>query len=507
MPATAAAGRPGYRPRSATNDLKEIVEDSMEELFGVWDARFRERFGPLHPRTRSLLERFLRCGDLHFGFLRLRCDNPDCRHKGERLVPFSCKTRHLCPSCSQRRALQWAQRMVEEVLPVVPYRQLVFTIPIALRRPFLFERSLCGDLCRIAYTSTRDYLRQHARAFPGAKKATPAMIVSPQSHGDLLTHHPHAHSICSLGLFRPDGVYLPMEDVDFSGLEQLFRQRFFSLMLRRGKVRPETVERMRSWPHSGFQVDFARKIESEDRNGLQGLLSYMERAPVSLRRLTYLGDGRVHYQGTKFHPRLNTDHLLLSSVEFLAHLIHHILLRFEVSSRSYGAVSTTSRRRLGWMRDPPVHQPQPLSPSASGAELDPPSPHLLPSNAPSPLAPTPPPQEDDSDFVRSRRRGWAKLIAQVWLQDPSLCASCQKPMKIVSAISSPEQDDVIERILRHLHLWDPPWFRQRRVRGPPPSTGPPSPLRPQDTAQTIDPVYDDELYLLDQPFGDDDPPT
>ena len=228
---------------------------------------------------------------------------------------------------------------------------------------------------------------------------------------------------------------------------------------------------------------------------------------MSLRRLTYLGDGRVHYQGTKFHPRLNTDHLLLSSLEFLAHLIHHILLRFEVSSRSYGAVSTTSRRRLGWMRDPPVHQPPPLSPSASGAELDPPSPHLLPSNAPSPLAPTPPPQEDDSDFVRSRRRGWAKLIAQVWLQDPSLCASCQKPMKIVSAISSPEQDDVIERILRHLHLWDPPWFRQRRVRGPPPSTGPPSPLRPQDTAQTIDPVYDDELYLLDQPFGDDDPPT
>ena len=67
----------------------------MEELFGVWDARFRERFGPLHPRTRSLLERFLRCGDLHFGFLRLRCDNPDCRHMGERLVPFSCKTRSV----------------------------------------------------------------------------------------------------------------------------------------------------------------------------------------------------------------------------------------------------------------------------------------------------------------------------------------------------------------------------------------------------------------------------
>jgi hypothetical protein len=34
--------------------------------------------------------------------------------------------------------------------------------------------------------------------------------------------------------------------VDFSGLEALFRQRFFKLMLRREKVRPETVERMRA---------------------------------------------------------------------------------------------------------------------------------------------------------------------------------------------------------------------------------------------------------------------
>jgi len=53
-----------YRPRSATNDLKEIVEDSMEELFRVWDERFRERFGALPARVRTLLERFTRCGDL-----------------------------------------------------------------------------------------------------------------------------------------------------------------------------------------------------------------------------------------------------------------------------------------------------------------------------------------------------------------------------------------------------------------------------------------------------------
>ena len=80
---------PGYRPRSSTNALKEIVEDHLEELLRVYDERFRLNYGPFHPQVKDLLERFTRCGDPHFGFLRLRCTNPDCTSKGERLVPFS----------------------------------------------------------------------------------------------------------------------------------------------------------------------------------------------------------------------------------------------------------------------------------------------------------------------------------------------------------------------------------------------------------------------------------
>jgi hypothetical protein len=79
----------GYRPRPTTNDLKEIVEDSLEGLFPVWDERFRKNYGPLHPRVKDLFESYLRCGDLHFGFLRLRCSNPDCSRKTERILPFS----------------------------------------------------------------------------------------------------------------------------------------------------------------------------------------------------------------------------------------------------------------------------------------------------------------------------------------------------------------------------------------------------------------------------------
>jgi hypothetical protein len=86
---TQAAAQAGYKPRSATNPLKEIVEDHLEELFDVWDERFRSTHGPLHPRVRDLFEAYVRCGDLHFGFLRLKCCSPKCPSKTERLVPFS----------------------------------------------------------------------------------------------------------------------------------------------------------------------------------------------------------------------------------------------------------------------------------------------------------------------------------------------------------------------------------------------------------------------------------
>ncbi len=82
--------------------------------------------------------------------------------------------------------------MVEEVLPDVPYVQLVFTIPKMLRKAFLFDRSLYGDLCRSAYEATRKFFQAH---FPALKKAVPAMLVAPQSFGSLLNAHAHCHAL------------------------------------------------------------------------------------------------------------------------------------------------------------------------------------------------------------------------------------------------------------------------------------------------------------------------
>ena len=64
-----------------------------------------------------------------------------------------------------------------------------------------------------------------------------------------------------------------MEGVDFSGLESMFRDRVFDFLIKKEKITAEIAEGMRSWPHSGFAVDFQRKIEADDRKGLEGLLT------------------------------------------------------------------------------------------------------------------------------------------------------------------------------------------------------------------------------------------
>ncbi len=141
----------------------------------------------------------------------------------------------------------------------------------------------------------------------------------------------------------------------------------------------------------------------------------------------------------KFNPSLGRDYQHVHGVEFLAMLVPHIMMRFECSIRSYGALSTTLRRKFGWVNSE-------ARPEVSAKD------------------------EEESEFVRQRRKTWARLISKIWLRDPELCPRCGEKMKVIAVISSPAQDDVIEKILKSMQLWDPPWLRKRsasKARAPP----------------------------------------
>jgi len=52
---------------------------------------------------------------------------------------------------------------------------------------------------------------------------------------------------------------------------------------------------------------------------------------------------------------------------------------------------------------------------------------------------------------KEARQNWARLIQKIYEVDPLVCPKCQGSMKIISFI---ENLELIEKILRHLGLWD-----------------------------------------------------
>ena len=82
---------------------------------------------------------FLRCGFLAGGFARFPCG--DCGL--DRLVAFSCKGRALCPRCGGRRMAERAAHLVDHVIPYVPVRQWVLSLPDPLRYRLAWDHDLC----------------------------------------------------------------------------------------------------------------------------------------------------------------------------------------------------------------------------------------------------------------------------------------------------------------------------------------------------------------------------
>src|SRR5690606_34903800 len=90
-------------------------------------------------------EAYLKCGILAHGFIRLKCQ--DC--EDEKIVAFSCKKRGFCPSCCAKRKAETAAHMIDNVLPIVPYRQFVVTFPIPLRYWLQSNRKLYAKVHKL----------------------------------------------------------------------------------------------------------------------------------------------------------------------------------------------------------------------------------------------------------------------------------------------------------------------------------------------------------------------
>jgi hypothetical protein len=138
-----AALAPAYVPRRPTETvLYGLVRENLESFL----AYAREHYeGGLPRYVEAELRAYLDCGVFARGFTRCHCDS--CGH--DLLVAFSCKGRSLCPSCCGRRMANTAAYLVDRVLPDVPVRQYVLSLPYELRKLAAFKADVLTALGRI----------------------------------------------------------------------------------------------------------------------------------------------------------------------------------------------------------------------------------------------------------------------------------------------------------------------------------------------------------------------
>jgi len=143
---------------------------------------------------------FLTCGVLAHGFARLRC--ADCAF--ERLVPFSCKGRGFCPSCGGRRMTEYAARLVDDVLPRVPVRQWVLSLPHRLRYLLAWDHELSRAVLGIYVRVLLGFQRRRACRY-GIRAGHSGCVTVIQRFGGGLNLNVHFHTLLLDGVFFTDG--------------------------------------------------------------------------------------------------------------------------------------------------------------------------------------------------------------------------------------------------------------------------------------------------------------
>ncbi len=402
-----------YRPRRPrASPLYRLVDEHFNTLAHVHEECFQSNYGRIRPAARRAVERFRDCGILENGFARVVCDA--C--KAEFLVAFSCKTRYFCPSCHAKRLQIWSQYLETELLYAVPHRQFVFTVPKRLRPFFLYQRRLLGLLSRVAYRTLRDFMSATLQR----PDAVPGVVSSIQTFGTLANWHPHLHLLVTDGAFTDDGTFFHLGVHDLEILTEAFRRALLRAFVRKQLLTAHDAASMLAWPHSGFHVHHAVRIEPDDPAALLQLARYTARAPLSLQRMHY---DRHHVRivsDKREGPTAGTHDF--PPLEFLARLLMHVPDKNHIYVRYYGAYSV--RRRATWRRQGILTDTR-MRLAACDTQPD------------SPTSPQ----------IQARRRRWAELLQRIFEVDPLRCPRCGADMSILAFVL---EHDVVDRILRHL---------------------------------------------------------
>jgi len=70
------------------------------------------------------------------------------------------RARHFCPSCHQKRVVEFGEWLCQKVIKEVPHRHFIFSIPKMFRRYFLYDRKPLSELSRYAWKSVKVFFQE-----------------------------------------------------------------------------------------------------------------------------------------------------------------------------------------------------------------------------------------------------------------------------------------------------------------------------------------------------------
>jgi hypothetical protein len=417
---------------------------------------------------------FLECGILAHGFLRLHC--ADCGH--DKLVAFSCKRRGFCPSCGARRMAQTAAHLVDHVIPHVPVRQWVLSLPIPLRLLLAAQPKLVTPVLQVVHR----VITRHLLGLAGLKpdEADSGAVTLIQRFGSAANLNIHLHCLVLDGVYRrsadavPEFVEVPAPtDEALQSVLHKIITRTMKLLTRRGVLVEEEgstymadndgdsdeactlrplhaaacTYRIAFGPRAGqkvltvqgvmprdadfkqtlcadshgFSLHAAVRCGADDRQALEQLCRYITRPALANERVQTNAAGQVVLK-LKTPWRDGTTHLVMSPLEFMQRL-----------------AALVPRPRLHLIRFHGV-----LAPNAKLRAL------VVPQEPEAPAQETKPAEcEANCAHHRPVRLSWAKLLKRVFDLDLEHGPNCGGELKIIAAIL---EAPVIEKILTHLGL-------------------------------------------------------
>jgi hypothetical protein len=505
-------GAATYQPRDAEGTvLHRVVRENLETF--LREAADRTDGGGLPRFVEREFREFLTCGAASRGFARVRCEN--CTF--ERLVPFSCKRRGFCPSCGGRRMAEQAAHLVDHVLPHVPVRQWVLTLPHRLRYLLAYNHALCRAVLGVAVRAVLAFYRRRAGR-TGVRDGRSGAVTVIQRFGGGLQLNVHFHTLVLDGVFAEgdDGglefhAAEPPSDEEVARLLATIYRRVRRLLARRGLDVDDTPDvdplaeespalagissasiqgRIALGPRAGARVlQLGREpdapwvtsrgpcqahlegfdlhanitVAADDRTGVERLCRYVLRPPVAQERLSLTPEGLVLVTlKSEWHD--GTTHLLFTPVELLEKLaaltprprINLVLY--------YGILAPRARARPravghGTAASSPGKR---LPTAAEEPAADPSGPATDVSSTAPPEGPRAAKEASPPEKPRDWR--WADLMRRVFDLDVLECPRCGGRMSVIATI---EAADVLRKILGHLGLpTDPPTPLSAR---PPPS--------------------------------------